>query len=258
MTTPQQPPAPQPAPGGTPSGDPFSPTLQRVAASTGLGFVLLLILSIVFQGGESPEYADAATDFVDYAQENQDDLQLSAVFISLAAFEFLWFVGYLRGQLGRAEDAARGFTRLSHIVFAGGVVAAVGFVLSGVMTAAAVSQPEGTSPDIVRSLYQLSYYPFLVGSVGLAAMLYTAAFLIMRLGVLPRWLGVVGLVGGLAYVLTLLSLLKPEDDGGAFGVFYPIGFLALLIFVIGASVAFLREIGRPQPPSAGATRGAAG
>jgi Domain of unknown function (DUF4386) len=240
--------------------DPFSPTLQRVAAASGLFFVLLLILSIVFQGGEAPDYDAPAAEFVEYASDNRDDIQLSSVILCLATFEFLWFVGYLRGQLGRAEEAARGFTRLSHIVFAGGVVGAVGFVMSSVMTAAAVSQPEGTSPDVVRSLYLLSYYPFLVASVGLATMLYTAAFLSLRLGPLPKWLGVVGIIGGLAYLLTVFSQLNPEDDGGAFGILYPIGFLALLIFVIGASVSFLREIGRDEPPAAPAapTPGAAG
>lgn len=248
MTTPQDPSAPLPP---ATSGDPFSPTLQRVAAASGLGFVVFLILSIVFQGGEAPEYADAATEFAQYASDNSDDIQLSAVLIGLAAFEFLWFAGYLRGQLGRAEDAARGFTRLSHIVFAGAIVAAVGFVLSSVMTAAAVSQPEGTSAEIIRTLYQLSYYPFLIASVGLATMLYTASFMILRLGTLPKWLGVVGIVGGLAYLLTLFSVLEPEDDGGAFGIFYPIGFLALLIFVIGTSAVFLRQVGRePATPSA--------
>jgi hypothetical protein len=247
MTTPQ-PQVTQPPAGG---GDPFSPTLQRVAAASGLGFVLFLILSIVFQGGESPEYADAATEFATYASDNADDLQLSAVLIGLAAFEFLWYAGYLRSHLGRAEEAARGFTRLSHIVFGGAVVAAAGFVLSAVATAAAVSQPEGTSPELVRSLYLSSYYPFLVASVGLAVMLYTSAFLILRLGTLPKWLGIVGIVGGLAYLLTLFSLLKPEDDGGAFGVFYPIGFLMLLIFVIGTSVSFLRGVGR-EPATASA------
>lgn len=243
MTTSQQPAAP--------AGDPFSPTLQRVAAASGLGFLLFLILSIVFQGGEAPEYTEPAVEFAQYASENADDIQLSAVLVGLAAFEFLWFVGYLRGQLGRAEQAARGFTRLSHIVFAGGVVAAAGFVLSAVMTAAAVSMPEDTSADIVRALYLTSYYPFLIASVGLATMLYTASFLIMRLGTLPKWLGIVGIIGGLCYLLTLFSLLDPEDDGGAFGMFYPLGFLALIIFVIGTSIAFLRQVGG-EPATASA------
>jgi hypothetical protein len=229
--------------------DPFSPGMQRLAASTGIGFVLLVILSVVLGAGETPEYDDAVTEFTKYASDNSDDVQLSSVLLAVAAFDLLWFVGYLRSHLGRAEEAARGFARLSHIVFAGGIVGAVGLVLSSALSAAAVSQPEGTSPELVRSLQILSYYPFMVASVGLAAMLYTAAFVIFRLGVLPRWLGAVGIVGGVAYLMTLFAQLNPEDDGGFFGIFFPIGFLALLIFVLAASVVFLRDVGRTTPPA---------
>ena len=237
--------------------DPFSPAMQRLLASSGLGFVLFLILAIVFQGGETPEYGDTVADFVEYAKDNQDGIQLWSVFMGLAGFQLLLYAGYLRSRLGQAEEAARGFTRLAHIVFAGAIVGAVGLVLSAVTTAAAVSLPETTSGDTVRALYLFSIWPFAVASVGFAAMMYTSFFLIQRLGALPRWLGVVGLIGGLAYLLTLFSHLKPEDDGGAFGMFYPVGFLALLVFVIGSSVVFVRDVGRPAAAEP-ATRGAAG
>lgn len=231
-------------------GDPYSPAMQRLAAASGLGFVLFILLAIAFQGGSAPDYDAPVAEFTTYARDNQDEIQLSSVLIGLASFQLLWFAGYLRGQLGRGEEAARGFTRLSHIVFAGGIVGATGLVLSASVTAASVSLPDDTSADIVRALYQLSLWPFAVASVGLAAMLYTAAFLILRLGMLPRWLGVVAIVGGLAYLLTLFSHLEPEDGGGAFGVFYPLGFVALLIFVIGSSAAFVRDL-RTTPSAAG-------
>jgi hypothetical protein len=233
-------PAATPAPR---SGDPFSPGIQRLAASSGLGFVLLMILSVAFQGGDMPEYGDNVSVFASYAREHAEDQQRSTLFLLLACFELLWFVGYLRGQLGRAEEAARGFTRISHIVFAGGIVAAVGLILSGALTAASVSQPEDTSAEIVRALYILSYYPFLLASVGLAVMLYTAGFFLLRVRVLPRWLGAVGIVGGLAWIVTLFSVLDEGNDGGV-EVFYPIGLCALVVFAVAASIVFLREVGR--------------
>ena len=236
---------PQPVPAR--ATDPFSPGMQRLAAFSGIGFVLLVILSIVFGAGETPDYDAAPSEWASYASENEDDVQLSSAIMGLAAFLLIWFSGYLRSHLGRAEEAARGFTRLSHIVFGGGIVAAAGFVLSASMTAAAVSQPDGTSDEIIRAVSVLSYYPFFVTSVGLAAMLYTSAFVVMRVGVLPRWLGIVGLIGGVAYLVTLFVQLNPDDDGGALGASFPIGFLALLIFVVGASVIFLRDIGRTAP-----------
>lgn len=238
--------------------DPFSTGIQRLLASSGLGFVLFIILSIVFQGGEAPDYDAAATEYVQYAEDNQDDIQLSSVFMCFACFQFLLWAGCLRSAFGRAEEAARGFTRLAHIVFAGAILAPVGFVLSSVLTVAAVSQPEGTSPDIVRSLYQLSILPFAVAAVGLATMLYTSAFLILRLGNVPKWLGVVAMIGGLAFLVTFFAHLKPEDEGGAFGIFYPIGFLTLLIFVITTSIVMMREAGRGDQAAEPATPAAAG
>jgi hypothetical protein len=216
--------------------------MQRLAAASGIGFVLFLVLSIVFQGGESPDFDAAATEWVEYGKDNADDMQLSAVFVGLAAFQFLWFAGYLRAELGRAEEAARGFVRMAHVVFAGAIAAAVGLVLSSAMSVMAASQPEGTAPDVVRALFHTGYAAFVVASVGLAAMLYTAAFLILRLRPLPLWLGWVALVSGLAYLLTLFVALDPADDGGAFEAFYPIGFLTLLVFTLATSIVLVRRV----------------
>jgi hypothetical protein len=231
--------------------DPFSPAMQRLAAASGLGFVLFIVLAILFEGGSRPEYDAPVAEFSTYARDNQDEVQLSSVLIGLAAFQLLWFAGYLRSRLGAAEEAARGFSRLAHVVFAGGIVGSAGLVLTASLSAAAVSLPDDTSADVVRAVHQVAQWPFAVAAVGLAAMLYTASFLILRIGSLPRWLGVVALAGGLAYVLTLFAQLRPEDDGGAFGVFYPVGFGALVVFVVGTSVAFVRELGRTTPSAAG-------
>lgn len=231
--------------------DPFSPAMQRLAAASGVGFVFFVLLAIVFQGGDVPDRDAPVAEFSTYARDNQDDVQLSSVLIGLASFQLLWFAGVLRSRLGREEEAARGFTRLAHIVFAGAIVAATGLTLGASLSAAAVSLPDDTSADVVRALVQSSLFPFAVASVGLAAMLYTAAFLVLRLAALPRWLGVVAIVGGLSYLLTLFTQLRPEDDGGAFGAFYPLGFVALIVFVLGTTVALLRELPRTTPSAAG-------
>ena len=128
---------------------------------------------------------------------------------------------------------------------------ATGLVLTAATAAAAVSLPEDTSGEVVRAFYDFSYWPFVVAAVGLATMLYTAAFLILRIAALPLWLGVVAMAGGLAYLLTLFVQLQPEDDGGPLGLSFPIGLLALTVFVAAASGLFVRDVGR-------ATRGAAG
>jgi hypothetical protein len=86
---------------------------------------------------------------------------------------------------------------------------------------------------------------FGLASVGFATMLYTASFVIMRAGGLPRWLGGVALAGGLCFALQLGVLLSEEYDN-AFGIFYPLGFLSLIVFSVAASVDLTRRVGRPE------------
>src|SRR5688572_22319605 len=93
---------PEPAPRDTHTTDPFSPGMQRLAATAGLGFVLLVILSIVLGGGDSPDYDESAAEWVSFAADNEDEVQLSSALMGLASFELLWFAGYLRSHLGRA------------------------------------------------------------------------------------------------------------------------------------------------------------
>ena len=227
-------------------GELFSPTMQRVAAASGVLFVLFTILSVVFSGGESPDWADPAGEYVSYSQDNADEVQLSSLFLLLAAVELLWFTGFMRGELGRVEARHRGFTRAAHPVLAGGTVAAAGLALVALTSAVAVSQPADTSPDVVRALHHLSFASFSLAAVGLIGFLAGAGLLILRSVALPKWLGIVALIGSLAYLLTLFIVLSPEDEDFVFGFAWFPGFLALLLFALASSVVFLRRIGRPD------------
>jgi hypothetical protein len=224
--------------------------MQRLAAASGLIFVALIILSIIFSGEETPDWAAPAAEFAQFNQENADDVQLGSLFLLLAALELLWFAGYLRAELGRFEEVARGFTRVSHIAFAGGVVAAVGLALTAIVSVVAVSQTADTPPEIVRSLHQLSFAMFALASVGLIVLTSAAGLLILRTPVLPSWVGWVGLLVALFQFLTLFIALAPEDEDFVFGFAWFPGFLALLIWAVAASVGFLRRLGSPDESGA--------
>ena len=113
------------------------------------------------------------------------------------------------------------------------------------MTAAALSYEE-SSPELIRGLAMLSSGPFVLAVTGLGTMLYTTFFLVQRTRVLPSWLGWIALVAGVAFLLTLL-LAVSEDYDSAFGIGYPIGFLLLIIFSVGASVVMIRRVDSPGP-----------
>jgi Domain of unknown function (DUF4386) len=233
---------------GTTNTDVFSPTMQRLAAASGIGFFVLIILTFLFSGEETPDWAAPGSEYVQFNSENVDDVQLGSLFFLLASLELLWFAGYLRSELGRFEGAVRGFTRASHIAFGGGVVAVVGLALTAIMSVVAVSQPDGTSGDVVRALHHISFATWAIASVGLSVMFTAASLLALRTAVLPSWLGWVGLVAGLCQFLLLFIVLKPEDDEFWVGFAWVPGFLGLMIWILGASIVFLRRVGQADVP----------
>src|SRR5918992_576345 len=83
--------------------DPVPPTVQRLVASSGIVFAVLLVVAIAITGESVPEDGDPLTDWTTYARENEDNLRIAALVIGLAAYNFLLFLGYLRSVLGEAE-----------------------------------------------------------------------------------------------------------------------------------------------------------
>jgi hypothetical protein len=228
--------------------DPFPVGMQRLAALSGILFVVLLIASIVVNGSEPPDFNDPVQQWTKFAADHQDDARIGALIFGFAAFEFMWFLGYLRGTLGSAELEARGFTRLVHIAYAGGIVGIAGMILGMYLSGVGLSH-EDASPDVIRMSNDLSGAAFVgLGSVGMAVLTTAAGILIVRTRVFAAWIGWLGLACGVFFLLQLLNLLS-EDADNAFTVFFPLAFLAFLVWVIACSVTFLRRL-RPAAVAA--------
>jgi hypothetical protein len=225
--------------------DPFPLGLQRIAAATGILFVVLMIASIVVNGSEPPDFNDPVQQWTKFATDHQDDARIGAMIFGFAAFEFMWFLGYLRGVLGTAELEARGFTRATHIAYTGGVVGVAGLLLAAFFGGVALSH-EDASPDVIRMANDLSGAAFVgLASVGFAVLLTAAGMLIVRTRVFAAWLGWLGMASG-AFFLLQLGNLASEDADNAFSVFFPLAFLTFLIWVLACSITFLRRL-RPAP-----------
>lgn len=227
----------------------FSPAMQRLGAASGLAFVVIVLVQVLATSADMPDYTAPASEFVSYADENAGKLQWGAVLICLAGIALLWFVGYLRSALARAETAARGFSRLAEISFAGGIVAVAALLTTVIVGAASANLPEGTEPSVVRAMSILGLWTFLPAAAGFAVWLGAAGILSLRARVLPVWLGWLAMLSALAYTVTLFVALNPEDDEGVAGVGFPVGFFTLLLFVLATSIVLIRRIGRPASAS---------
>lgn len=218
----------------------FSTGLQRATAVAGIGFAVLMVVSILLGGGTAPSYGDPAADWTEFAEDTQDSARLAAMVFAFATYLFLIFLGWLRSELGRSEQGARGFTRGSYVVLAGGTIGVLSLLIGLVINAVALSHPDAP-PEIIRAIADAAGAGFVSAAPGFAAMLVSTFLVSRATGALPSWLNWLALVTGIFFLLQLLTLLS-EDVDNAFGIFYPLAFLGLVIFAIGASLTFLKRV----------------
>lgn len=225
----------------------FPAGLQKVLAASGIFFVVFVILSILFDPGEYPDFADSGREWKAFVTGNADDLQMVGFFGLLAALEFITFAGVVRSALARAEHHLRGFTRVADVAFAGAILATTAIVLANATAIATASSPADTDATVIRAMYHLSDALWMGGVVGFVVFMLNAGLMIVRTGVLPRWLGWVALVDSLAWFLVLFVALDYSNDDVAIGAAWVPGFILQLVFVLGASVTLVRRVGRPWP-----------
>lgn len=213
-------------------------TLERLAPLAGILAVVLFVLSFIVLG-ETPGTDDPAEEVVSFWQENETEAGWAGGLLMWGSVFAVWFGAALRTALRRAEGEP---ARLSAIAFAGWVIFAVGatafagfnFALSDVADEAAVTG------DTIQTLSILSTDFFPIVATGTAIAYLGTAVAVIRFGGLPRWLGWVALVVGIAAVT-------------------PIGWIAFMvngIWVLIASVVLYARGGvSTQPPKPAAPIG---
>ena len=107
---------------------------NRLAALTGVAFLLLAIISIAVGGGEPPDPTDdSAQEIIDFYVDEEDGVWIGAILQTLAAAALVFYGGYLRKVLHAAEGAGH---TLSYVVLAGATILATGLALDATINIA--------------------------------------------------------------------------------------------------------------------------
>jgi Domain of unknown function (DUF4386) len=244
---PPPPPAPQPsgataATAATPS-DPFSPGLQKLAASSGLVAALLILVAFIVNSAETPDFNAPAAEYLEFARDEDSAIKLSALLLLLSSFFLVFYAGVIRSALGAGEEAARGYVRLGFIVLAGFTFAAACIAIASTIQASGGAAVD-SEPEVVKTYANLSGAAFAASMMGFAAALDAAGFIILRTRVFPVWLGWVALAGALFSLLTAFYILDVADDESIFGLFYPLAFLMWFIWLVATSILLIQRVGR--------------
>jgi hypothetical protein len=220
---------------------------DRVAAVVGMLFVVVFVVGQYV--APEPVYPEeqvggvAASFYVNY----EGRLLAQAILFGVASVLFLFFLGGLRALLARAEGQQ---LRLTPVVMAAGAVTTGLVLLQAAILAALVTLRDNELGVQARgSAWAARALFYLQGAVGdlalfpFAVFLGAAAVVLLRTGVLPRWLGWVGAAFGLLVGVLAVGSIAGLDIGSADQVVF------LLVAAWVAVLAFC--VGWPLPSAAG-------
>ena len=108
--------------------------------------------------------------------------------------------------------------RLSQIAYAGGLIGIASFTIATVTFSGASAEAAHADPAVSRAIATGAVGPFLVAPMGFAAWLAAGALVAARVGILPRWIAVVALIGAASFTITFLTTLDGTADGSVFGL----------------------------------------
>jgi hypothetical protein len=219
---------------------------ERWAASTGMGFAVLLLVGS-FVPGSPKEWNASAADIQSYLQGKHRELLVAGILFGVAYVLFLWFLASFAGMF---REAGQG--RLATIVYGAGVatvaIAAIGDGL-GVGLTKVTYESDATT---MRTLYGLQSWMYGRLFWTAAALALAAWLAVRRSKVLPDWYAWLTLLAAVLFVLGGLAI---RNKGfftitGGMGL---IAFLALAIWIALSSLLVLQRTGSDAPAAAPAT-----
>jgi len=162
-----------------------------IAPSTGIVFVALFV-AILLLIGEGQDASDkTAQEIVNHYKDHETKETVASLLIGLAGIFMLFFAGWLRSVLRKAEGEGG---ILSAVVFGGGVVFAAGAAIGGSIHHAHPDLADDLAPVAIQAINGIDFDMFMFFPVGIGTMLIAAGISAIRHGALPKWLAWAGIV----------------------------------------------------------------
>jgi hypothetical protein len=214
-------------------------TLDRLGAAAGVAAVLLLVaLFTVLPALPAPNHGIAK--IASSADVNRDGLLGGAYVGALFTGALLVFGACLAARLRRAEGAAAGWWLISLVGIGATAVGIVGNALTVTFVRAV---GHGVDGKALWLGYGADHWLGVLVAVPLAVFLLGAGMGARRTGILPRWLAWLALVAAAVLTIGGASVVGDEVDGGVLGSVLVLGYVALIVWIVGTSVTLWRRSG---------------
>jgi uncharacterized protein DUF4386 len=162
---------------------------------TGILFVALVVVGFALVGETPDATEDSAQEVLDFYADDDDKIGVGSILVGLGSVFLLFFAGWLRRLLRRAEGADG---ILSAVSYGGAVVLAVGLVTSAAFTFGIADVADNIEDPIVfQTLNALSWGYWLPLAAGTITFMVATGISVVRHGALPTWLGWVAIVAGI-------------------------------------------------------------
>jgi hypothetical protein len=214
---------------------------ERYAWAAGIIYVIALVAESVVAIGVGLTQNDSAGKMATALYEHRTRLVVIAGLSVVYAASFLIYLWSLYNQLRGTPDRPR---LLAPLVLAGGVLfvalhAVSDIGITGLVGAKLAAYGAQHDHSVSYSLYLTTYAFDSVADVFGSLFALATGLIVLKSGVLPRWLGRISIAAGLMFFLQAFGL------GGviaSFGLVLDIiGFVMFLIFVLASSIIFLRR-----------------
>jgi hypothetical protein len=211
-------------------------SLDRVGAAAGIAtVVLLLAIFTVLPSLPAPDKTIAS--IAARAHDDRSSLLWGAYLGTLLSVALLAFGGALAAALRRAEGAGGGWWLLALTGIAG---TSVGILADAAVVTFVRAIGHGVSGSTLWVGYGVDHWIGVLEAAPLGLFVLASSIGGRSTGLLPRWLGWAGPVIGALLVVGAASVTGDEVDGGALGVPLFLGYLLMLVWIMGASVSLWR------------------
>ncbi len=219
-------------------------TTERWSAASGYLVILLGVAGAAFERGAPAANAPVEQSIAFFAAYRTELLAQSLTFV-LSAGAYLWFYGYLRTFLFRAEG---GSGTLSTTAFGAGIISAgLQLVMQTFQVALAMAAGGRLEPQLAGLFGGLMWAMSVIAYVPLVVMLGAVAVVSLRDRALPAWLGWFSAFAAALHLLMTFGLVATSGPLVPGGALTYVLYAALLVWLVATTTVMFVRSGRPSP-----------
>jgi hypothetical protein len=180
---------------------------RRLLALAGPVFAVLFLLALFVLDDDGPGDKASGKAVVDYVNDHEGALLVGAFGGPALVALLVLFFSHL-AALARERSAAAGAGPT--VMVAGAVLWGAGLLGGSALQLAALDSADDNQEQVAQTIYVLLNADWLPFIAGIAVTLIGAGMTVLRVGLVPRWLGWVALVVG------IIALIGPGGFAGFF------------------------------------------